>query len=158
MWDRIKLLFLLQWKFWILRIRSPCGLVLDLLVLLATALMLCAERTHKGGVWKDKIIFEPFCASPKSIPYLCPINNTHLEIPINNPTRIIYSPENRELSKIMNIFTVFGYEVEPKQNHKILAIDFKMNADETLAGIEFDDSYSTTTDLRNMKNFKASIR
>ncbi|VEN57671.1 unnamed protein product [Callosobruchus maculatus] len=160
MWGGINLLLLLQWKYWILRIRSPLGMTCDFLFVIVIAVITLARNSTSGGTWHEKTIYQPFCASTKPIPYLCPNNTNFIDSsrPVKHPTRIIYSPENPHLAKIMNIFMVFGYEVEPKKNRKALEAYFRMNASTTLAGIQFDDSYSKATDLRNMKNFKASIR
>nr|CAI5865551.1 unnamed protein product [Callosobruchus analis] len=77
---------------------------------------------------------------------------------VKTSTFLFYSPDNPQLAKVMNIYKVFGYEVTAKRNADELVVAFKVHANTTMAGIQFDDSYSSIADLKDIKNAKVSIR
>nr|CAI5856712.1 unnamed protein product [Callosobruchus analis] len=58
----------------------------------------------------------------------------------------------------MTIFSVAGYTVEPTEDSTELENAFMLNAKTSLAGIQFDNSYSSLTDLKDIKQLEVSIR
>ncbi|CAH1974734.1 unnamed protein product [Acanthoscelides obtectus] len=174
MGDTANKLLLLNWKNWTLQARKPFQTTLDILLPVLISLLLLYLRSQVDPELHSTQYYEPFCTAPMSIPdlpFLCPPNNQSLHDPLSmilsltggNSTPIsqmslIYSPDNQEIAKVMNVFKIAFHDVRAEKNANDLTTAFKMNSKTTFAGIQFDDTYSNITDLKKIKNFKVTIR
>nr|CAI5846713.1 unnamed protein product [Callosobruchus analis] len=167
----INKLLLLTWKNWVLQIRRPCQLIFDILFPTLASLLLLYLRSVVKPELHEEQHYEQFCTTPikiGSLPFLCPIIlddeaepiTTLLTSQIANirEQEIFYSPNNPEIGKVMNVFKLGFGNVEPKRDAKELQSAYKMFGENTLACVQFDDSYMNITDLKEIKNLKITIR
>nr|CAI5846703.1 unnamed protein product [Callosobruchus analis] len=176
MGDTTNKLFLLNWKNWTLQARRPFQTILDIMFPVLISLLLLYLRSKVDPELHDTQYYEPFCTSPIPIgklnKFLCPQSKENVSDPIalilsltgGNSTpnirqqSLLYSPNNSEIAKMLDIFKLAFNDVRPVRNSEEMTSAFKINAKTTFAGVQFDQSYSDITDLKQIKNFKATIR
>ncbi|VEN47637.1 unnamed protein product [Callosobruchus maculatus] len=168
-------LFLLNWKNWTLQARRPFQTILDILFPVLISLLLLYLRSKVDPELRETQYYEAFCTTPiiiGSLPFLCPQSSQKIsDDPISmilsltggngTPFRelsLLYSPKNPEIAKMMGVFKLGFNDVIAVNNSEEMASAFKLNAKKTFAGIQFDESYSNITDLKQIKNFRATIR
>nr|CAH7739698.1 unnamed protein product [Callosobruchus chinensis] len=174
MGDTANKLLLLNWKNWTLQARRPFQTILDILFPVLISLLLLYLRSQVDPELHQTQYYDPFCTTPipiGSLPFLCPQSTENISDPItlilsltgggnSTPIRqqsLLYSPNNSEIAKVMGIFKLAFNDVRALRNPEELTSAFKINAKTTFAGIQFDQSYSNITDLKQIKKFQATI-
>ncbi|CAG9816334.1 unnamed protein product [Phaedon cochleariae] len=173
---------LLMWKNWVLQYRKPVQTAIEIIAPVLFSILLVIIRSLSDPILREQQIYPAFCPFPFNFSTICPmvdddINkfqnisamlNTNFPAMLNTdsptdesliPMAMIYSPSNKAIEDVMQLFKHIFKEVIGMENANEMENYFITNSsNSTFAGIQFDDSYKTLTNLSDIKDLKVSIR